>query len=314
MLKWYSTSFATKPNANPRQNYLIVDFSTDEPLGGSAMENAVNAVNLIVQQHAGPYTLLASGGVDSQAMILAWKQAGVPFSVVHYNYGTNIEDIETLVSFCCQHGVPVSIRFFEAQEFIESQELIELAKKYDCSSPQILTYIRFTMQHPETCVMAGNFIGLQGGAFNWTIEALQRFAEADKPNFIPFFLTSTPQLAYSFLTREVENKRAMLPDHSEYEIKVATYRDCGFDVMAQSDKRTGFEAIKALYDSVKPAAKIRLKWAHKPSKRPFDLLYRYSLMDHLADGPYADAFKLVHPAAINTLYVDPKDSTNAIHH
>lgn len=314
MSSWYTTRFADKPNANHRLNPLIVDFSTEESLGGWALDNAVAAVHRIVEQHAGPYTLLASGGIDSQAMILAWKESGIPFSVVHYNYGTNIEDIESLMRFCCSYGIPASVRFFEAQQFIESPQLIELAKRYDCNSPQILTYIRFTQQHPETCIMAGNYIGLQGGAFNWTILGLQRFADLDKPNFVPFFFLSTPQLAYSFLEQELVNKRTMLPAHSEYAIRVKTYQDCGFRVIAQSAKRTGFEAIKQSYDAAKVPARVKLKWAHQPSKRPFDLLYRYSLLDHIPDGQYTDTFKLVHPSTINTKYVDPKDSTNAVHH
>lgn len=57
--------------------------------------------------------------------------------------------------------------------------------------------------------MAGNFVQPQAAGINWTIYGLERFSQLDKPNFIPFFLLSTPRLAYSFYDLDVAFKYEM---------------------------------------------------------------------------------------------------------
>lgn len=307
-MSWFSFHREETPNQNPRLNPLVIDFTTAELLNDDAIQNAKDAVALIQEQHPAPYTLFASGGIDSQAMMLAWKMSGATFKVVHYSYGTNTTDTSFIVDFCVRNRIPFDLLMFDAKAFIESAELVELAKRYDCSSPQIVTYIKLVSGHPETCIMAGNFIDDANSGLNWTILGLQRFAEMDKQNFIPFFFLFTPQLAYSF----VRGYRSKMLEHyhseprikNGYATKVAAYLQSGFQVKAQPSKLTGFEELKAQYDHIKIPARLRLKWIKMPSKRAFDVLYRYSLYDVI--GLYSEQVKPTFTEhAINTLANTP---------
>lgn len=307
-MSWFRVYREETPNQNARLNPLVLDFRTNELIDRDAMQSAVDAVNVIRERYPAPYTLFASGGIDSQAMMLAWKMSGAEFKVAHYSYGTNTTDTSFIVDFCVTHRIPFDLLIFDAKSFIESEELVKLAKRYDCSSPQILTYIKFASMHPETCIMAGNFIDGLNAGLNWTILALERFAAMDKPNFVPFFFLSTPALAYSFA--EEYRKAVYRNYHSQprildgYTSKVEAYLAAGFQVKPQSSKLTGFEEIKASYDSVKIDARTKMKWFKMPSKRAFDILYRYALYDSI--GLYSEHTKsLLSDELINTTSTEP---------
>lgn len=275
------------PNKNPRMGQLVLDLTGAELKNFNApIDVALDAVYEITKNHPAPYTLLVSGGVDSQAMIHVWKQSGVPFKVVHYNYlGLNAHDTQFLVEFCQQQEVECNIIDFDAVGFITSNLLKDYAKKYDCSSPQILTYIRFAEQHSETAIMSGNFhLSLSIGV-NYTLLALDRFRKESKPNFIPFFFSSTPSL--TFLTKYL--KKSQINDG--YQFKCNAYNQLGVAVIQQPAKYTGFEKIKELFDHVSVPTELRMRYKNYPSKRPFDLLYRYALYDHIT--LYNDRLRLI---------------------
>lgn len=82
-------------------------------------------------------------------MLYAWKMSGVAFNAVHYTYGTNTAGTDSVIEFCEKQAIKLDIRTFDAKGFISSKKLVEMAKRYDCTSPQILTYIEFTKQHPK---------------------------------------------------------------------------------------------------------------------------------------------------------------------
>lgn len=265
---------------NPRLGRFVIDLTGAELKEfNSAIDVALDAVHEIVKTHPAPYTLLVSGGADSQAMIYVWKLSNIPFRVVHYNYlGLNYHDTEFLIKFCQYYQVPYEIIDFDAVSFITSDLLKDYAKKYDCSSPQILTYIKFTEQHPETAIMSGNIKHYDSIGINYTVFALDRFREQSKANFVPFFFTSTPSI--TFLTTYLTNTYPV-ENTSGYDIKCDQYSQLGVSIMAQPTKYTGFEKIKELFDNVHVPVYLRIKYKSYDSKRPFDLLYRYALYDHI---------------------------------
>ena len=301
VVKWFKVYRDTKPNKNIRHNPIILDFTSDEDLGGIPLTNAIDTVQRISNSYKPPYTLFISGGVDSQAMLWAWFKSGIPFSAVHYSYGANSHDTTWAKTFCNTFNIPLEIREFDVHAFINSPKLMQMAKRYDCASPQILTYIEFTKNHPETCIMAGNFIQAQSAGINWTVYGLERFASLEKPNFIPFFFLSSPRLAYSFYNADSKFKFEMFSAngfYDDYQSKIRSYQSAGFPVIAQTQKFTGFEQIKIQYDPEQVPGSLRIKWANMPSKRPFDILYRYSLFDSTG-GKYSDAFNIIHHCSIN---------------
>ena len=287
---WVKAHRELSPHDNSRLNPLVIDTRIQlVDNQQSVMDIAVDAVHKIVREYPGPYTVLASGGIDSQVAIWAWKQSGIPFNIVHYSYnGLNSHDTETLLEFCRNNQLRNSIMSFDAMAFIKSDELIKYAIKYDCSSPQILTYVKLTELHSETVIMSGNYINDDGCGLNHTIMALQRHTEYKK-NFIPFFLLSTPELAYAFIKTDRQQKISNFAKFGErnfYIAKCETYESAGVPIVRQTSKFTGFERIKELFDGHHVPYNLRIKYGTKESKRSFDFLYRYSLYDYI--GEYSE--------------------------
>lgn len=303
---WFKTYFESTPNDNARLNNWIADFDVDIEINDSVflspLTQAVNAVLKIVNRFEGPYTLLASGGIDSQAMIWAWEKSGVPYKIVHYDYkGWNYHDSEHLLLFLKKHNLEhrLTITEFDAVSFIDSSELIDYAKEFDCSSPQILTYIKFAQQTPGTVVQAGNYISKSVSGISYTLMALQRYAES-RSNYIPFFFQSCPNLAYSFIKTDLRHNQLKVKSiDAGYDAKNKTYLEAGFPVLRQPEKYTGFEKIKTIFDSEIVNLEDRIRWQNQPSKRPFDILFRYKLYDHI--GLYNDKTTIKHHRVVNNL-------------
>jgi hypothetical protein len=250
---------------------------------------AIEAVNSIVENYPPPYNLLASGGIDSQAMIYAWKKSNHPFNVytVRYNETYNLHDIETLPLFCEQEGIPYRIIDFDYFKFLE-EEYDSIANRYQCSSPQISMHIKMSSFFDEgTCIYSGNSLNDTGANLSNAILGLYRFSQTPEgKNTIPYFFLHTPELAYSFKQAKFVKKLKYSRDNVGYgqDPRVKIYHSAGFPIIPQAQKFTGFEKFKEHYDShdyVLKDNKNRLRWHNKASHRPFDWLFRY---------PYEDKF------------------------
>lgn len=290
-INWADLLRKKLPNKNIRMNSLIISLPDFFETNDSPMDISVRTCHDIKAKHKGPYTLLVSGGVDSQAMMLAWKNSGIPFRAVHYSY-TNLNnvDTQTLHQFSLKHQIPVEIRVFDVLSYFKSDSYIKDACEYDCVSPHILSYIKFTSKHQETCIMSGNFIISGNSGLNWTILGLDRFRRDKKNNFVPFFFFNNPHIASCFDSKGKlsDELGVRVTDKDWYTLKCQMLINSGFDIIPQKNKMTGFEIIKEMYDSHSVPSHLRIKYAHLPSKRPFDLLLRYSLFDKLPLGQYSD--------------------------
>jgi hypothetical protein len=305
---WFNTCFNDVPNADPRLNNFVVDYDVasvdltsyvfEDPL-----ENAVSAVKRIAETAPGPYILLASGGVDSQAMIWAWERSGVPYEIWHYSYDNwNYHDTEYLVKFLNKVGLSnkLTIKNLDAISFISSNELINYAKEFDCSSPQILTYIKYAEDTPGTPIMGGNFIQQDVCGISYTLMALQRYSTKQRKNFVPFFFQVTPELSYTFFKKDKNFSILEKSKDAGYRVKCQCYETSGFPIIRQYEKYTGFEKIKKYFDSEEVSNRDRVRWANKPSKRAFDIKYRYNLYDHI--GYYSDSKVIIkHHRQINSI-------------
>lgn len=245
---------------------------------------AIEAVNHIVNNYPKPYNLLASGGIDSQAMIYAWKQSRQEFNVYSFRYNEhyNLHDISTLAMFCERENVDYQIVDFDYLAFLE-QEHDAIAKKYKCSSPQITMHIKMASFLQGTCIYAGNFLGISFANLSCPIMGLYRFSNTNEgKNVIPYFFLHTPELAYSF--RNIKE----IDDTDGYAKRVQRYQVGGFPVIPQERKFTGFEKFKEHYDShqyVLMDKTNRMRYHDKPSHRPFDWLFRYPYEEMFGDSP-----------------------------
>lgn len=289
---WFPYRWALKPNVDPRLNGLIVDISNPNLKEySSTLECVIDAVHQIANENPEPYTLLVSGGIDSQAMIYAWMVSGIPFKIVHYSYNAyNSHDTINLLKYLDQFSLPAEIHNFDAISFIQSPELINYAKKYDCSSPQLLTYVKMVEKHPETVIMSGNTFNGKTVGVNYTHLVLDRFSRMVKKNFVPFFFASNPSITYlsKYLHDRVDP--VSTPD-IYYFFKKHIYDSFGANVILQNGPKTGFEKIKDLCDIYEIPLHLKYKYKNRSSKRPFDILYRYELYQHI--GFYSEITKTI---------------------
>jgi hypothetical protein len=261
----------------------LVDFTVSEfkETVKSPIQAAVEAVDDIVKNYPPPYNLFVSGGIDSQAMLYAWKISNHPFNVYTFRYNEtyNIHDIKTLFLFCERESIPYTIVDFDYFKFLE-EEYDGIAKNYKCSSPQISMHIKMASMFTGTNVFSGNFLTTGAAVLSHAILGIYRYSiTSEGKNTIPYFFLHTPELAYSMHGFKQGNFDEMNElERSGYRRKAHAYNLVGFPVIPQEGKFTGFEKFKEHYDShtyVKDDPKNRLKFGNKASARPFDWLFRY---------------------------------------
>jgi hypothetical protein len=261
----------------------LVDFTVSEfkETVKSPIQAAVEAVNDIVKNYPPPHNLFVSGGIDSQAMLYAWKISNHPFNVYtfRYNQTYNIHDIKTLFLFCERESIPYTIVDFDYFKFLE-EEYDGIAKKYKCSSPQISMHIKMANMFTGTNVFSGNFLLQESAVLTHAILGIYRYSRTSEgKNTIPYFFLHTPELAYSMHGFKQYNFDQINElEKLAYRRKARVYNLVGFPVIPQEQKFTGFEKFKEHYDShtyVKDDPKNRLKFGNKASARPFDWLFRY---------------------------------------
>ena len=245
---------------------------------------AIEAVNDIVTNYPPPYNLLVSGGIDSQAMLYAWKISKHTFNAYTFRYNEtyNIHDIQTVPLFCEQERIPFTVIDFDYFDFLE-KEYDSIAKKYQCSSPQIAMHIKMASMFFGTCVFSGNFLLSGAAVLSHAILGIYRYSRTSEgKNTIPYFFLHTPELAYGMHGFKQDNQ-ANFNEINEleepgYQRKALIYNLAGFPVIPQEQKFTGFEKFKEHYDShthVLADPRNKLKFCSKPSARPFDWLFRY---------------------------------------
>jgi hypothetical protein len=271
----------------------LLDFTVSEfkETVKSPIQAAVEAVNDIVKNYPPPYNLFVSGGIDSQAMLYAWKISNQPFNAYTFRYNEtyNVHDIQTLFLFCERENIPYTVVDFDYFKFLE-EEYDSIAKKYNCSSPQISMHIKMATMFTGTNVFSGNFLLPNVAVLSYAILGIYRYSiTTEGKNTIPYFFLHTPELAYSIKGFKQYNLDEINElERLGYQRKACEYNLVGFPVIPQEQKFTGFEKFKEHYDShtyVLESLRNRLKFSDRPSRRPFDWLFRYPYEDLFNDRP-----------------------------
>ena len=274
----WGSNFSPEFNKHSR---FYVDVSNAEYSNADLLEVSTSVINEIVAKYPPPYYLMVSGGIDSQALLWCWLNSNVPFVPVSVRYigapeykeVLNEHDLEELEKFSLKHKINIKYIDFDIVKFLEN-ELNEYAIKYQCTSPQICSHMKMSeLVDGGTTIFSGNFI--LGFHYTYTILGLKRYADSSERSCIPFFFLHDKKLA------GLRNRN----DYGEgYDGKVEFYRDLGIPVIPQNDKQTGFEIIKDYYDTrtdLVVTATEKLQFMNMPSKRKFDLLFRYRLMKEI---------------------------------
>jgi len=282
-MEWIKTGWGPElsPDFDASKNFYM-DFSNMVCPSKDVLKVAKKVINNIVNEYPKPYYLMVSGGVDSQAMLWLWINSGVDFIPVSIKYTGfssstiyNDHDLVQLKEFSNKHDIKVKYINFNVFDFLENH-LIEYAKKYTCTSPQLCTHMRMSELITDgTKIFSGNF-GIHTH-YSYTILGIKRYADINK-NVIPFFFLHDKELAGT-ISPELVNQTDTNAERQLYLNKVKSLTEHGIPVIAQPDKTTGFEKIKEVYDyqEYKLKAREKVRYANKPSKRVFDILFRYRL-------------------------------------
>jgi len=245
------------------------------------IHHSLHAIDEIVKNYPPPYTLMASGGIDSQAMIYAWLLSKVKFNVLSIKYVSddiwfNDYDLENLELYRRKFNFDLEYREFDILNFYNTN-YHDIAEEYQCSSPQICNHIYNISQIQEgTVIQSGNMLSIHHVPLNNPILALYRYAKKTK-KLIPFFFLSTPNLAYSSFTYLKENKIS-----DPYLLKTSIYKDTGFEIIPAKKSFSGFEKIKKHYHNLYSnnlKLKHRLHTYPNASRETFDVVLRFPLLE-----------------------------------
>ncbi len=275
----------TKPWIDPRLN--LHDANIDL-LPGIRIRNPIvpvpdacnHAVNRIVSAYPNQqYSLMLSGGIDSQAMLIAWVNNGVPFKAYHVHYpGFNEHDREVF-QLANTLGVEISIVEFDVLSFYYT-EYLSYVDAYRCGSPQICVHMAFASMIPGIKIFSGTPAVRDSLMLDNTIYGLARYAEFSGDSVVPLFFSSTPEIITSFYNAFEEFNIA----GDFYQTKVKMLNAHGFDVVPQPQKITGFEKIKMYFDlmDISISDSDRARYIKKfGSNRNFDHLLRHPNLERL---------------------------------
>lgn len=252
------------------------------------LQAAYFTIDYIKKKYPPPYTLMLSGGVDSQAMLYAWHTSNTAYQTFSgvYNNNLNENDLITLRQFSSDHDISINYVDIDMLHFLEFEHE-NYVFEYRCGSPHMTAFMKMMEKIKEgTVILSGNYIQYNNPYFlpiSQNNFALYRFAIKKQKHVVPFFFCETQELACSFYKDFSYENEASRRDSGngrdkEYYEKVLLYQRHNFPVIPQNTKLTGFELIKDYYDQKfnhKVTVKDKLVRHNKQnSKRVFDLLLR----------------------------------------
>ena len=193
---------------NIRQFYVKLG-SPQESSTTSFHQSALDAQYFYDNSILKKIILCLSGGIDSESMCRAFLQAQIPFEVVFLRFikDLNLFDIKTNIEFCDAKNVKYSFVDLDIIDFYESGKYFEVAKKYECQSPQIAAHLWFLDQIDGVPCMSGNpiapvwqndkwfFMGLPGELHSTYF----KYFYINNREGIPWFFIYSPEMIKSFL-------------------------------------------------------------------------------------------------------------------
>lgn len=283
IMKWIKFGWGKHCSSDSTENSTFcVDFSGIVYSEKTLLEVSTECIKKITEEYPEPYYLFASGGVDSQSMIWCWMNSGKSFTVISFRYVHdsiiyNEHDLEQLEQFSLKYNIPVQYKDIDPIEFFET-DLYSYATKYQCTSPQICTHMKMTEEIKDgTIIFSGNFSS--HSQYNYTIFGIKRYADISGRSIIPFFFLHDAELA-GFVNK-VQLQDPYLKTSDIYLNKISSLKRAEIPIIPQTQKYTGFEKIKDYYDKQNYRVTVieRMKFSNMPSKRVFDILFRYRLTD-----------------------------------
>lgn len=231
------------------------------------VEEAVQACELIANKLKQP-TLCLSGGLDSEAMALAFLKAKVPFSaaIMAFTRGLNHYDVTHALDFCRENNISPQLIEIDAVEILNQGLHLDVAEKYRTLSPERALFILFLQKIEGDPVLAGEILRQEspGGMTSFQCPkdrdfSYWRYLQSAGRKGIPYFHYYTPELALSFMAHTRAGEESCIRQNWDgrtegfYQNKLMIYRDGGFEIFDRPERKQkwhGFEGLKIHFDSL----------------------------------------------------------------
>jgi hypothetical protein len=212
--------------------------------------------------------LCFSGGIDSQAMLHCWAEADLEAHVIIFTFkdGLNKQDCEHAKSYCHTHDIPYREIEFDIVQFL-TRDNVTVTESYGGVSPQFNTHYRFVeilthMGYTGVCfggLAPDRNTGVYGMnqrrvPLHWSI--VDNFPIPVQGSFLSF----SPELSWAITLqmKDIEEPKYEFDTHTKqleaearrYEQKVLAYKKCGFEIIQQPRKYTGFELVKEYFEEL----------------------------------------------------------------
>lgn len=233
----------------------------DESLKQYRIDAAVKCAETLGDNPA----LCLSGGIDSQAMVLCWQEAGLKFDVIigTFKDGLNKHDSDHAKIFCDDNNIPYKELELDIVEIL-TNENYNISKKYKSYSPHFNIHYKIVEILAEQGYTGTCFGGIT--PFNQNKKYGQNFTGAPFhflkiQNILPIpmqgsFLSFYPELAWAvglqsedvvYNNMNVDQKGIDYLNQLRYEKKIKAYRQAGLEIIPQKSKFTGFELVKEYF-------------------------------------------------------------------
>jgi hypothetical protein len=237
------------------------------------IDTAIKTVKNIVKNYPAPYTLLIGSSICDQAMIYAWSQANVRFTVMQpyftdetpSGYGKSIKALAKKLR------INIVPHFFDLKKFFEF-ECVHWANSFRVTSPQLCAKIKMMSSIEDgTIIMSGSILDLEVPAINYDNLGLYRYAFKSKKSIIPFFFLENEELAFSFWpTLEKLNNTMPL-----FERKIVQFTIGGFDLEIRDNDQEALDNIEAHYGEM---FKDRVEEEYLGDVKPLDRIFKIPLL------------------------------------
>lgn len=249
----------------PDDFFIKLDLSR-EKLKQYRIQAAIEAKRVLGDNPA----LCFSGGVDSQAMLQCFMEAGIKVDVytLTFKNDLNIQDVSTAREYCKKYDIELKEIEIDIKKFLQ-RENYDYGIKYESASPHFNTHYKlfdFCKNLGHTGICAGGDVATVAGT-KWG-ENFKRnplnFVNYSRIAEIPVigsFLSFYPNLSWaiSILTKPFVqppydlvaiNLIESVQQQYRYHDKINGYIRSGFKLIAQPKKFTGFELVKIDYEYI----------------------------------------------------------------
>lgn len=264
------------------------------------LSNRVAAVRALGETCGDNVYVGVSGGIDSQAACLLLMQAEIPFTaaIMVFNDGLNDNDVSTALNFCKVYNINYITVDLNILEFLKT-DLPKFVEKYECPSPQLSAHLwlcdELRLKFNASAVILGGNGPLLSPYSRWAFassrsqSAWRKYCQVNDFNLVGNFLSHSLDIALPLML--FTHQRNVIGGDIYYTAKVRGMQATGLEIIPQPAKQTGFEGVKAHFQTMTGDARM------------FDKAFRHRYTMTMPE--YVPVFQLteeLHDILINALH------------